>query len=147
MIFSSSEALETFGARLATVARVGDVIALSGELGAGKTALARGIAHGLGFAGEVSSPTFPIVQVYDEPGMRLPLWHVDLYRIENQFSIDELGLDEALEHAALVVEWPERLGARLWAHSLHLMIQADPGGARALTARVPPAWEGRWPVR
>ena len=138
---------EALGEALGSVLRVGDIVALYGDLGAGKTALARGIAHGLGFVGEVSSPTFPIVQVYDEPGMRIPLWHVDLYRIENRLSIDELGLDEALEDSAMVIEWPERLGARLWPFSLRLMLQADGSGARALTATVPQAWEGRWPAR
>lgn len=136
---------EALGEALARALQVGDVVAVSGELGAGKTVMARGIAHGLGFSGEVSSPTFPIVQVYDEPGMRLPLWHVDLYRIENAASIEELGLDEAREHAALVIEWPERLGARLWPESLQLNIRRPSIGERALTATVPPAWESRWP--
>ena len=137
---------EAVGESLAQVLQIGDVVALSGELGAGKTAMARGIARGLGFAGEVSSPTFPIVQVYDEPGMRMPLWHVDLYRIENPADLDELGLDEARDHAALVIEWPERLGVKLWTDSLRLEIRRGAVGERALTARIPPAWEGRCPV-
>jgi tRNA threonylcarbamoyladenosine biosynthesis protein TsaE len=138
---------EAAGEALARAVEVGDVVALSGELGAGKTTLARGIAHGLGFAGEVSSPTFPIIQVYDEPDMRLPLWHVDLYRIENNLDLDELGLDEAREHAVLVIEWPERLGARLWPDSLRIALSRAGTGERVLTAIVPPAWEGRCPVR
>ena len=137
---------EEAGEALGQVLRVGDVVALSGELGAGKTAMARGIARGLGFEGEVSSPTFPIIQVYDEPAMHLPLWHVDLYRIEQAVDIEELGLDEAREHAALVIEWPERLGAKLWPDSLRLDIRRSAVGERALTAIVPPAWEGRCPV-
>jgi len=147
MRLASPAETEAAGLALACMLQPGDVIAISGELGAGKTAMARGIAHGLGFGGEVSSPTFPIILVYDEPDMRLPLWHVDLYRIENAASIDELGLDEAREYAALVIEWPERLGARLWPDSLRLMLQVISDGERALTAMVPPAWEGRWPLR
>lgn len=138
---------EDLGEALARAMKVGDVVAISGELGAGKTVMARGVAHGLGFGGEVSSPSFPIVQVYDEPGMRLPLWHVDLYRIEDAAAIEELGLDEAREHAVLIIEWPERLGARLWPESLQLEIHHSSKGERALTATVPPAWESRWPVR
>jgi tRNA threonylcarbamoyladenosine biosynthesis protein TsaE len=147
MKLASVQETEAAGEALARALEVGDVIALSGELGAGKTTLARGLAHALGFAGEVSSPTFPIVQVYDEPEMRLPLWHVDLYRIEDTAALAELGLDEAREHAALVIEWPERLGAQLWRDSLRLEIHHADSGIRVLTASVPPAWEGRCPVR
>lgn len=138
---------ETFGQALGRCLAVGDVIALYGELGAGKTALAKGIARGVGFAGEVSSPTFPIVQVYEEAGMRLPLWHVDLYRIDDVSEVEELGLDDSRRDAALVIEWPERLGAMLWRNSLRLEIRRLAGEERSLTAHVPEAWEGRWPPR
>ena len=147
MRLASVQDTEAAGAALADALELGDVIALSGELGAGKTTLARGLARGLGFAGEVSSPTFPIIQVYDEPEMRLPLWHVDLYRIEDFAALAELGLDEAREHAAMVIEWPERLGAKLWSDSLRLEIHHADSGIRVLTASVPPAWKGRCPVQ
>jgi tRNA threonylcarbamoyladenosine biosynthesis protein TsaE len=143
MILASAEATEALGARLAKQLRAGDVIALFGDLGAGKTTLARGLLRGLGFGGDVGSPTFPIVQTYEE--LRPPLWHVDLYRIEDASEIDELALDEALEDSALVIEWPERIGASLWEHALRLHLVAAEGGARALTATIPPAWEKRWP--
>lgn len=138
-------ATQAFGARLAPALRPGDVVALHGDLGAGKTTLARGILAGLGFAGEVASPTFPIVQPYE--ALAVPVWHVDLYRIEDPAEIDELALDEALDFAALLIEWPERLGGRLWRHALRLTLRRAGEGARALTAEVPPAWEGRWPPR
>lgn len=138
-------ATEAFGRRLASKLRPGDVVALFGELGAGKTTLARGLLAGLGHEGEVASPTFPIVIPYET--LRLPVWHVDLYRIEDQAEIEELALDEALEDGALVVEWPERLGRALWPHSLRLTLSPDGEGARALTAGVPAAWEARWPPR
>lgn len=138
---------ETFGARLAALLRPGDVVALFGDLGAGKTTLSRGVLHGLGFSGEVASPTFPIVQTYDPPDVRLPLWHVDLYRIEDPEELDELALDEGRSGGALLIEWPERLGPALWPDSLRLTLSIAGPGERALTAQVPPAWEERWPPR
>ena len=133
------------GARLATVLRAGDVVALCGPLGGGKTTLARGCLSGLGYTGEVASPTFTIVQSYDRDADRLPVLHVDLYRLENADEADELGLDDALADHALLIEWPERLGDRLWPQALRLALQVAGDGARRLTAHVPAAWIGRWP--
>jgi tRNA threonylcarbamoyladenosine biosynthesis protein TsaE len=134
------------GASLAPVVERGDVIALSGPLGAGKTAFSRGLITALGFAGEVPSPSFALVVPYDPPDTRLPIWHVDLYRLDDDADIDELGLDDARADALIIVEWPERLGARLWPDALQLAIAID-GDARRLTATVPPSWEHRWPLR
>ena len=145
LMLEGAEATETFGCSVAPLLRPGDAIALYGDLGAGKTTLARGILRGLGFEGDVASPTFPIVQPYED--LPVPVWHVDLYRIEDPAEIEELALDEALADAALIVEWPERLGPALWPHALRLTLKRDGEGARALTAEVPPAWEGRWPPR
>ena len=139
-----AEATEGFGRALAPDLRPGDSVALFGRLGAGKTSLCRGLLRGLGFTGDVASPTFPIVQVYEPPGLRLPVWHVDLYRIESPDELEELGLDEALEDAALLIEWPERL-ASLWPDTLQLILEDGPAGGRNLTAWVPPAWGDRWP--
>ncbi len=138
-------ATEGFGQALGRRLKVADVIALSGELGAGKTTLARAILRGAGFAGEVTSPTFPIVQTYDGPEMNIPVWHVDLYRIEAHGEAGELGLDEALEDGALLIEWPERMPNGLGPNCLHLRLEEAGLTARALTATVPKAWEGRWP--
>ncbi len=134
------------GHRLARVLREGDVVALFGELGAGKTTISRAVLEGLGLQSEAASPTFPIVLTYDPPEVRLPLWHVDLYRIEDRVELDELALDEGRESGALLIEWPERMGAMLWRDSLclHLVVEAD--GSRALTAQVPAAWGARWPL-
>ncbi|HEX5184547.1 MAG TPA: tRNA (adenosine(37)-N6)-threonylcarbamoyltransferase complex ATPase subunit type 1 TsaE [Allosphingosinicella sp.] len=142
---SDAEATEAFGASIAPLLRPHDVIALYGNLGAGKTTLVRGILRGLGFEGEVASPTFPIVQPYEQ--LPVPVWHVDLYRIEDPAELEELALDEALEDAALLVEWPERLGEALWPDALRLTLARGGQGARALTARVPAAWGKRWPPR
>ena len=143
MLLAGPEATEAIGRALAGQLRPGDTIALFGDLGAGKTTLTRGLLQGLGFEGDVASPTFPIVQTYDE--LAVPLWHVDLYRIEDPEEAFELGLDEARAGGALVIEWPERLGAGLWPDALQLHLAVADAGGRCLTARVPPAWEGRWP--
>ena len=142
---ADAEATEAFGAALAARLRVGDVIALFGPLGAGKTTLARGLVRGLGHQGDVASPTFPIVQPYAPPDTRIPLWHVDLYRIEAPLELEEIGLGEARHEAALVIEWPERLPT-LWPDALRLTLAVE-GAVRALTALVPPAWGERWPLR
>ena len=141
-----AEATAAFGRALARQLHAGDVIALFGGLGAGKTTLARGVLEGLGHDGDVASPTFPIVQTYQPPDTRLPVWHVDLYRIERPEELEELGLDEALVDGLLVIEWPERLPG-LWPDTLSLTLEADEAGGRALTAEVPAAWGDRWPPR
>ena len=143
---ADAEATEAFGRALAAMLRVGDVVALFGALGAGKTTLCRGVLRGLGYGGDVASPTFPIVQAYAPPAALLPLWHVDLYRIERADELEELGLDEGKAEAAMLIEWPERL-PRLWPETLRLTLAAGPDGGRALTSEVPPAWGGRWPPR
>jgi len=140
-----AEATEAFGAALAGALREGDVVALYGALGAGKTTLARGLLRGLGHLGDVASPTFPIVQAYAPPDTRIAVWHVDLYRIEQPAELDEIGLDDARDAAALVIEWPERL-PRLWPDALRLTLAVE-GESRVLTAQVPPAWGERWPPR
>jgi tRNA threonylcarbamoyladenosine biosynthesis protein TsaE len=144
MILRTEEETAAFGAALARVARSSDVITLSGPLGVGKTALARGFLGALGHEGEVPSPSFAIVQPYDELDPRV--WHVDLYRIEDPSEIEELGLDAAAD-AVLMVEWPERAGAGAWPNALSLSLDVTQDGDRILTAEVPPSWEGRWPPR
>ena len=144
MILPDAAATEAVGALLARVIRPGDAIALSGDLGAGKTTLARGLLAGLGLAGEAPSPSFAIVIAYAPPELRIPLWHVDLYRLEEPEEIEELGLGDARADAALLVEWPDRLGAALWPDTLRLHLAVEPDGARRLTWVCPSSWEGRW---
>src|SRR4029079_4807000 len=107
MILADEGATAQLGAQMALVARPGDIITLSGPLGVGKTALARGFIAALGHSDEVPSPSFALVQPYEE--LDAPVWHVDLYRVEKASEIDELGLDSAAE-AVLLIEWPERAG-------------------------------------
>lgn len=144
MILADEAATERLGAGLARVLRRGDVVTLSGPLGVGKTALARALIRALGHQGEVPSPSFAIVQPYDD--LDPPIWHVDLYRVEQPDELDELGLD-SLEDAVLLVEWPDRAGENAWPDALRLTLDFEQGGARRLTADVPPAWQGRWPPR
>lgn len=144
MILEDEAATLALGQRLAGLASAGDVITLSGPLGVGKTALARGFLAGRGHRGEVPSPTFAIVQPYDE--LEPPVWHVDLYRIEHPSEIEQLGLDAAAG-AVLLVEWPEHAAAVAWPNALGLSLDFAEAGARRLTADVPPAWEARWPRR
>jgi tRNA threonylcarbamoyladenosine biosynthesis protein TsaE len=144
VILEDEEATTRLGAALAGVARAGDVITLSGPLGVGKTALARGFIAGLGHEGDVPSPSFAIVQPYEQ--LDPPVWHVDFYRIEEPLEIEELGLDSAAD-SVLLIEWPDRAGAGAWPRALALTLDFGEGGERILTAEVPPAWEGRWPPR
>jgi tRNA threonylcarbamoyladenosine biosynthesis protein TsaE len=137
------DGLRDVGARLASVLRAGDVVALSGELGAGKTTLARAILAGLGHIGEVPSPTFTLVQTY--PDLSPPVAHADLYRLDHPAEAEPLALDDWLADGALLVEWPERLGAAIWPERLWLRLEGAGGPDRALTWDAPPAWEGRWP--
>lgn len=143
---ADADATEAFGRALAARARPGDVIALSGPLGAGKTSIARGLLAALGLEGEAPSPSFAIVQPYDPPEVAFPVLHVDLYRIEDPAEADELGLDDARQELLLLVEWPERLSDTRWGDALWLTLTIESDGSRALTARVPAAWKDRWPL-
>ena len=103
-------AMATLGKRIAQDLRPGDVVALSGGLGAGKTTLARAIIAALGYEGEVPSPTFSIIEPYEPPAVRVPVVHADFYRLENPPEAEELGLDDYRAAAALIAEWPDRAG-------------------------------------
>jgi tRNA threonylcarbamoyladenosine biosynthesis protein TsaE len=142
MILVDEAATRGAGAALARAAQAGDVVTLSGELGAGKTMLARGFLQALGHDSEVPSPSFAIVQPYE--ALDPPVWHVDLYRLTSPDEIQELGLEDA-EDGVLLVEWPERAGEDAWPDALRLALVARPDGARSLTAVVPQSWESRWP--
>jgi len=105
-----AEATAALGIRIAAALRAGDVVALSGGLGAGKTTLARSIIAALGHDGEVPSPTFAIIQTYDPPSVSLPVVHADFYRLDDPSEVEELGLDDYRHGAALIAEWPEQAG-------------------------------------
>lgn len=137
--------MEQLGQRIAARLRPGDVVALSGGLGAGKTTLARSIIGALGHRGEVPSPTFTILETYDPPALSLPLVHADFYRLERVQEAEELGLDDYREGAALIAEWPQHAGG--FAHEpgcLSIALEIAGSGRRAIVE--PGAdWLGRLP--
>ena len=142
-------ATERLGRALAAILRPGDVVALYGDLGAGKTALARALIRALpGPEGaaeeEVPSPTFTLVQTYERAPA--PVWHFDLYRIEDPEEVHELGLSEALAEGITLIEWPERLGRLLPAQALSLTLgYVAEGDEGAREARLEGG--GEWPER
>ena len=145
MYLADTDATAAAGALLSSRIKTGDVIAISGPLGAGKTCFTRGLIRAMGFGGDVPSPTFGIIIPYAPPDVCLPLWHVDLYRLDSTSALYELGLDDARADTVLVIEWPERMGASLWSDALQIGLSAE-GSGRRLTATVPPSWEARWPL-
>ena len=136
-------AMDALGSRIAHNLRPGDVVALSGELGAGKTTLARAIIGALGYHAEVPSPTFTIVETYDT--LDPPLVHADFYRLEDPREADELGLDDYREGAALLAEWPERAGGFSQEPGcLSIMLELAESGRKAVVEGGAD-WHGRMP--
>lgn len=131
------------GAALARLLAPGDVLALHGPLGAGKTTLARGFITALTQVDEdVVSPTFTLVQVYDAE--TAPIWHFDLYRLTQVQDVFELGWEEALSGGISVVEWPERLGALLPLNRLDVVLSSTPGtNERRAAVRGGAQWKNR----
>ncbi|PKP91323.1 MAG: tRNA (adenosine(37)-N6)-threonylcarbamoyltransferase complex ATPase subunit type 1 TsaE [Alphaproteobacteria bacterium HGW-Alphaproteobacteria-14] len=142
-------AMEHYGAAIAARLRAGDVVALTGGLGAGKTTLARAILAALGHAGEVPSPTFTIIETYDPPPLRLPVVHADFYRLEHPDELLEIGLDDYRDGAALLAEWPDHVGgfdreAGCLSITLELVGESSAEGRIAI-ARGGADWVGRMP--
>ena len=145
--FSDLQATQRFGGLLAGRLRAGDVIALSGALGAGKSVLARAIIQAVDAAqDDVPSPTFTLVQQYALAD-GTPLWHLDLYRIEAPQEAMALGLDDAFIDAVCLIEWPDRLKKLLPKTSLSIHLNADDGaddsGVRFADVTAPPHWADR----
>ena len=127
----SLEETLALGRKLAERFSPGDVVALSGALGAGKTSLVKGIALGLGVAEPVTSPTFTLIQEYDG---RIPLYHIDLYRITDPDQLDDLGIEEYLEgDGVTVIEWPEKAGGLFSPRTLAVGVIVLDGGRRRFT--------------
>jgi tRNA threonylcarbamoyladenosine biosynthesis protein TsaE len=141
MTLPDAEATARLGAAIAAQLRAGEAVCLSGPLGAGKTTLARGLVRALTFSDqEVPSPTFTLVQWYQGNGLALA--HFDLYRLTRADEAYEIGLDEALEDGAALIEWPERLEGQLPEDRLDVEIALN-GEARRVRLTGRGAWEGR----
>ena len=136
-------AMEEFGARIAAKMRAGDVISLSGPLGAGKTTLSRAILRAAGHVGEVPSPTFTLVEMYEntEP----PIAHADFYRLEDPSEAIELGLDDYREGAVLIAEWPEKAGGFGHEPACLSISLSDRGDTRLAIVECGADWLGRAP--
>ena len=132
IVTHSAEETRKLGARLAEHLRPGDVVLLQGDLGAGKSEFARGVARGLGISGPVPSPSFTILNVYDEG--RLPMYHFDWYRIHDPDEIGEMGFEEQLHgDGAALIEWSERAPEYLPERVLEISIHTVDENTREIT--------------
>jgi len=135
-----------FGRALGRSLRAGDLVLLSGPLGAGKTTLTRGIADGLGVGGRVSSPTFVLARVHPAGPSGVPLVHVDAYRLGGDLSeLDDLDLDADLERSAVVVEWGEGTADRLSSDYLVVRLDRREDDVREVTLEPYGTWSSRTP--
>ena len=130
------------GARLAQMLKPGDAVLLEGGLGAGKTTLARGVIEALTGIADAPSPTYTLVQHY-ETADGLVLLHADLYRLEHPDELDELGIDEALDHGAALIEWPDRMGGWRPADRLEITLEDTEAGGRTARLHAFGSWETR----
>jgi tRNA threonylcarbamoyladenosine biosynthesis protein TsaE len=141
---ANEDALRELAGALAKKLKTGDILALNGDLGSGKTSFARAVINALSpVAEEVPSPTFTLVQVYEAGNPAI--WHFDLYRLEKREDILELGWEEARRQGAALVEWPERLGTLLPKDRLEINIDFDndSDNARIVTLKPFGSWETR----
>jgi tRNA threonylcarbamoyladenosine biosynthesis protein TsaE len=123
-------ATRALGERLAGALAAGDVVRLEGDLGTGKSTLARALIGRLAGVADAPSPTFTLVETYETPDFLL--WHFDLYRLEKPEEVWELGLEEALDGGVLLIEWPERIEGLLLAEALTVRIEVKGAGRRAM---------------
>ena len=138
------EDTQAVGRRLAASLRVGDVILLSGRMGAGKSEFARGVARGLGIACAVPSPSFTILNVYDEG--RLPLYHFDWYRIGDESEITDMGLEEYIGgDGVCLIEWHERAEDLLPDTCLEVLLSPQEDDSRIITLIPHGSWEAQHP--
>jgi tRNA threonylcarbamoyladenosine biosynthesis protein TsaE len=127
--------------RMAEIVAPGDTLLLSGEIGAGKSAFSRALIRArLGRMEDVPSPTFTLVQTYDDP--KGDIWHCDLYRLTHPDEIFELGLDEAFATAICLIEWPDRLGTDAPATALRMEFTAGET-THSVKITAPPIWAAR----
>ncbi len=136
------EDTQALGKRLSAGLRPGDVILLSGRMGAGKSEFARGVARGLGIVSAVPSPSFTILNAYDEG--RLPLYHFDWYRIGDESELTDMGLDEYIGgDGVCLIEWHERAEDLLPETALEVLLSPQEDGSRIITLIPHGDWEAQ----
>lgn len=141
LVSDAPEETEAAGARLAAQLGPGDVVALTGELGSGKTCFIQGLARGLGVAGRATSPTFVLINEYRG---RLPVYHVDAYRTRSLAELQDLGLEELFDgEGVTVVEWADRLEPLLPARAVRVHLEGVGDEPRRITIRRPVREGGR----
>ena len=138
-------AMAALGERIAGLVKAGDVVALEGGLGAGKTTLARSIIAGLGYMAEVPSPTFTIIETYDAPPLRVPVVHADFYRLEHPSEAVELGLDDYRNGGVLIAEWPDHAGGFSHEAGCLTIVLETKGNGRIAIVKPGADWLGRMP--
>ncbi|MBO3747125.1 tRNA (adenosine(37)-N6)-threonylcarbamoyltransferase complex ATPase subunit type 1 TsaE [Streptosporangiaceae bacterium NEAU-GS5] len=135
MIVSTAEETRALGAKIAGLLRAGDLVVLTGPLGAGKTTLVQGIGEGLKVRGPITSPTFVISRVHPSLGDGPPLVHVDAYRLGGSLEVDDLDLDASLGDSVTVVEWGEGLVEGLSDHHVEILIARRDDETREITIK------------
>ncbi len=141
LILTDEAATADLGKRLAVQLQIGDVVRLLGDLGAGKTTLARAVIEALTGEPDAPSPTYTLVQTYETHAGQT-LAHADLYRLDDEGELDELGLDDALDHGFALVEWPDRAPSFAPANRLDLSLTETANGAREALLTGHGRWEG-----
>ncbi|WP_373474933.1 tRNA (adenosine(37)-N6)-threonylcarbamoyltransferase complex ATPase subunit type 1 TsaE [Sphingorhabdus sp.] len=136
MNFKSEDELRAFGRQLAKQLRDGDWVSINGPLGAGKTVLCSGILQGLGFSGEVASPSYAIVHQYDPPEVSIAVAHADLYRLDDVAELEEIGLAEERSGRITLVEWAERAGADYTLPTISISIEPQADGTREVKMKM-----------
>ncbi|MGB0504591.1 MAG: tRNA (adenosine(37)-N6)-threonylcarbamoyltransferase complex ATPase subunit type 1 TsaE [Pikeienuella sp.] len=146
LFLANAEATDNLGQRLASLLRAGDTVFLIGDLGAGKTALARAVISAkldaVGLAEDIPSPTFTLVQTYEAD---LPIWHADLYRLTGPEEAEELGLADAMEDSIVLIEWPDRLADLTPERRLEVSLDFSADGEGRIASLTPfgDGWAGR----
>jgi tRNA threonylcarbamoyladenosine biosynthesis protein TsaE len=136
MIIADENDMRAFGEKLASTLQAGDWVAIDGPLGAGKTVLCSGILAGLGFGGEVTSPSYAIVHQYVPPEVSIAVVHADLYRVNDAAELEELGLAAERDHVITLLEWAERADERYAVPSHCISIEPQPDGRRIVTLKM-----------
>lgn len=135
MIIENEQHMLQFGIEFGLQLNAGDVVAINGTLGAGKTVLCRGILNALGYQDEVASPSYALLHHYDQPLVTIPIVHADLYRLNSADELGELGLFDGSSDCITLIEWAERVGSISETASHQITIEILASGTRELTVK------------